>query len=385
MRLTRALALSGAILTPAGAATDTGRLTVSLVPSETLYAWEEGYAAFDGERSQADLVLQGIAIHNRSDEPCSLSHLLLEAFRDAEPVLTERLPRSLLERRAPFASRVVGAGLRGILDLSFGSDALPDPSVPFAESPDVPPGALLLLTGTRLWPPVLPDRLQVTAECEGDADARRASASVAVRRYETRNEYGFPLAGRWLQIASPSAVRDHHRYNLLTEFGVDLLRPEIGDDRGAPAEAPGFGATVLAAADGEVVSVHRSATTLAPREGESPEDFAGRLRAAMREALEGDFLAFSAGNHVVLRHPGSEYSFYGHLREGGVLVDAGQRVRRGDPIGEVGGTGETAYVHLHFQVWDAPPGRGARSLPFRFVDAVEDPFEPGYVIGATSP
>ena len=44
---------------------------------------------------------------------------------------------------------------------------------------------------------------------------------------------------------------------------------------------------------------------------------------------------------------------YMHLREA-ALVDEGDRVRTGQPIGFVGATGRASGCHLHFEEWSAP-------------------------------
>ncbi|MBX3269976.1 MAG: M23 family metallopeptidase [Sandaracinaceae bacterium] len=53
------------------------------------------------------------------------------------------------------------------------------------------------------------------------------------------------------------------------------------------------------------------------------------------------------GNVVMLLHQGGFTTFYAHCRR--VLVFAGQRVERGQPIAEVGHTGFAPAPHLHFE------------------------------------
>jgi murein DD-endopeptidase MepM/ murein hydrolase activator NlpD len=56
------------------------------------------------------------------------------------------------------------------------------------------------------------------------------------------------------------------------------------------------------------------------------------------------------GNTVVLDHGGGMWTWYGHIRIGGIMVKEGQSVKRGDKIAEVGSTGDSTGNHLHFEV-----------------------------------
>lgn len=53
-----------------------------------------------------------------------------------------------------------------------------------------------------------------------------------------------------------------------------------------------------------------------------------------------------AGNHVILRCAGADI-LLGHFRQGSVLVTGGQRLSVGDPVAEVGNSGNTSEPHLH--------------------------------------
>ena len=61
-----------------------------------------------------------------------------------------------------------------------------------------------------------------------------------------------------------------------------------------------------------------------------------------------------AGHYIVIDgvRTGVDYA-YMHLRDA-ALVDAGDRVRTGQPIGYVGDTGRASGCHLHFEMWRAP-------------------------------
>ncbi len=53
-----------------------------------------------------------------------------------------------------------------------------------------------------------------------------------------------------------------------------------------------------------------------------------------------------AGNHVILQCAGADV-LLGHFRKGSLLVSAGQSLAMGDPIAQVGNSGNTSEPHLH--------------------------------------
>jgi len=57
---------------------------------------------------------------------------------------------------------------------------------------------------------------------------------------------------------------------------------------------------------------------------------------------------YSHGNVVVISHGFGMTSRYNHLNQ--IFVRAGQKVRRGDKIAEIGMTGKTTGPHLHYEV-----------------------------------
>jgi murein DD-endopeptidase MepM/ murein hydrolase activator NlpD len=69
------------------------------------------------------------------------------------------------------------------------------------------------------------------------------------------------------------------------------------------------------------------------------------------------------GNHVILRCGEAEIVL-AHMRQGSIMVDPGDTVAEGDPLGEVGNSGATSEPHLHIHAQrpagpDAPPLSGA--------------------------
>ncbi len=64
-----------------------------------------------------------------------------------------------------------------------------------------------------------------------------------------------------------------------------------------------------------------------------------------------------AGNHVILRCLGADI-LLGHFRKGSLLVTPGQSILVGDPIAQVGNSGNTSEPHLHINA-QAPAKPGA--------------------------
>jgi len=56
------------------------------------------------------------------------------------------------------------------------------------------------------------------------------------------------------------------------------------------------------------------------------------------------------GNCIIIDHGNGLWTLYGHIRNGGLLVDVGDTVEKGDKIAEVGSTGNSTGPHLHFEV-----------------------------------
>lgn len=71
-------------------------------------------------------------------------------------------------------------------------------------------------------------------------------------------------------------------------------------------------------------------------------------------------------NFIVIEHNDGTTGEYYHLKQHGVSVSLGDKVKQGQLIGYSGNTGFTSLPHLHFAVYKALPNGDTQSLPFKF-------------------
>lgn len=185
---------------------------------------------------------------------------------------------------------------------------------------------------------------------------------------------GAPLrAGPWLAYAGPGNHRAHHwngvvvvngqttipqRYATdfygLTPAGHVLRRPVAFDQLRTTTHADwvGFGADVLAVADGIVRDARDGEPNLPPM---GPQ-------LALTDLTE----RLLMGNFVVLEVAPGVFAHYAHLQPGSLTVQVGDRVRRGTVLGRLGQSGQAPLPHLHFQVSNAITFEESEGLPFVF-------------------
>lgn len=60
------------------------------------------------------------------------------------------------------------------------------------------------------------------------------------------------------------------------------------------------------------------------------------------------------GNTVVLKTNNEEYIFYAHFKKGSIVVKEGQKVKKGELLGQCGNSGNSSEAHLHLHLQDGP-------------------------------
>jgi murein DD-endopeptidase MepM/ murein hydrolase activator NlpD len=365
IRLSAPLALL--LISSAGAAAD-----IRLVPDDMIIAQPA-----NPNRGYMDLVVHAIAVRADAGETLDVDYLTVELMNAGQSLLTETVSGAQIVRRtgqlmeAPVPMMIAGQLLdRGGLGGLFGRPTLA------ADATRMAPNHALVSSRHYYAVQGEVDSVRVTLHArDSSGGAVTAQHSVPVSLHRSPIEYRPPVSGAWLMQAVPT-LQSHHRLNPSTEFAVDFFKvdAEGRQFQGDPLVAEqfyGYGADVLAAADGEVVAVTdgevQDRAAMVRRPDETPQAAGERISSYNMRRMAANFERAAAGNLVVIRHDrdgATEYSAYGHLRSG-IPVSVGERVIQGQVIGQVGDTGDSAAVHLHFQVNAGPDPFATRSLPAR--------------------
>jgi hypothetical protein len=156
--------------------------------------------------------------------------------------------------------------------------------------------------------------------------------------------------GSWNSHDAIYAANRIARMHVPQRFGCDfskvdahgeVLRPTATVDL-TTSDFYGYGADVIAVADGRVVKIEDGIPENVPRvDGKviPPVPLTDRT---------------NPGNMVTLKIAEGQYAFYAHLQPGSLRVKVGDRVRKGQLLGKVGNSGNSVGPHLHFHVGNGP-------------------------------
>ena len=185
----------------------------------------------------------------------------------------------------------------------------------------------------------------------------------------------FPLRGEWVALHTPAERVPSHGTNYFGQrYAFDFARL-LGPYKKAyrkpiwhhllgrvrVGDCYGWGEPVLAPFDGEVAAVGDG---WPDRERLNLLWDVFRTSLFAREATPEDYRPLT-GNYVLLEGR-LGVALLAHLRRGSVRVRAGQSVKEGEPVAEVGNSGNSTIPHLHFQIMDGRDPFKAEGLPCRF-------------------
>ncbi len=210
------------------------------------------------------------------------------------------------------------------------------------------------------------------------------------RRHRDPVVLAAPVRGRWVALNSPgSKVPSHGVHAYGQTYAIDVLRPRPSGPKAVagwglrtrrPEQYSSFGEPVLAVGDGTVV-----VATGSQRDHRARDTWPALLLMLTVEGMVRELRGVRGvlGNHLVVDHGGGVFAVYAHLRRGSLLVGAGDRVRAGRRLAEVGNTGNTSEPHLHFQLMDRPHPAAAAGVPWRWagIDARAGDLDPTWTTG----
>jgi len=357
------------------AAARAGAQTIQIYPSGPVYLYPAS-----PDRGYVDLIVHEIALVNTTAQPVRLTRLRIEAVANDVVLASAGVSMADIMGATQEQVEMRKRGVGALADMSIPATVL-GPGNHFVAEATTPAHGALLAQGVYLAARGEPTTIRVRASIvDASGKAREVVATVAAAMPQYRNKYTMPLRGVWYARSIPN-ITSHHRWNAQTEFALDFWKL---DTLGSPARGAGdaptdyyaYGQPVLAAADGQVVAVENGAKqdyeTRRQRSGESDDAYRQRIMQFNMRLMATDPHRGIIGNYVVIQHANGEYSAYGHLKTGSVTVTPGTHVTGGQQIAEVGDTGDSPLVHLHFQICDGPDPLAARSIPFRFTDVSSD-------------
>lgn len=155
------------------------------------------------------------------------------------------------------------------------------------------------------------------------------------------DDLSLPFNGRWFVVNAGDTLNVNHHMSLRAQaYGIDFAKVGGASGRelarGKPDSVSDFyswGETVLAPASGTVVTVVADLpdNPLGSKDTTNP-----------------------AGNHVVIQIAEGQFVFLAHLQQGTVTVTAGDSVRKAQPLGLGGNSGNSDFPHVHLHVQDTP-------------------------------
>ena len=162
------------------------------------------------------------------------------------------------------------------------------------------------------------------------------------------------VLGSWAHRRAIAPVNS--RWYIAQRFAVDWMQADqegymVRGVATANESFVYFGADLLAVEDGIVAAAVDGRPEQVP--GKLPEDL---------PASE------AGGNQIILDIGDDFYATYAHVKTGSLRVSEGDRVTKGQVIGQVGNSGHSSAPHLHFHVTEglSPLIFGASGVPFVF-------------------
>jgi murein DD-endopeptidase MepM/ murein hydrolase activator NlpD len=325
----------------------------------------------ESRRDLQSLLLQNVAVINHGSAPFKIDDIELELLQANRVVESRKLDREAVQRLADRGAKLQAAGILEQVAFQFCGRDLIGPSIKLTGATLARDQALLIVEQVFAFRGAR-DTLRVRVQGSLDDRITEFTGSIPIKSEFAQNKYIFPLRGVWY-AGWGASFHTGHRWAVPEEFALDIAK--IGEsglshkgDGTRFNDYYGYGADVLAAANGRVTSVANDQPedpSAMQRPNESQEAYSARLQKEQAERLAKGPTAI-AGNYVMIDHGKNEYSLYAHLQPGSVRVHIGDQVKAGDVIGKLGSSGNSTEPHLHFHVCDKANPLMCAGIPVNF-------------------
>jgi murein DD-endopeptidase MepM/ murein hydrolase activator NlpD len=364
MKYSIAICLMSSLLS---AAAETPKsVEIRFCPSSAVRAYP-----LESRRDLESLLLQNVAVINHGAPPFKVDNIDMELLQSNRVVESRKLDREAVQRIADRGAKLQAANVIQQLGFQFCGTDLIGPSIKLAGVTLARDQALLIASQVFAFNGAR-DALRIRVHGNVEGHPAEFAGSIPIKSEFAQNEYIFPLRGVWY-VGYGASFHTGHRWAVPEEFALDIAK--IGDS-GLSHKGDGtgfddyyaYGADVLAAADGHVISVANDQpedTSAMQRPNETQEAYFARLQKEQGARLAKGLTAIT-GNYVMIDHGKNEYSLYAHLQPGSVRVHVGDHVKAGDVIGKLGSSGNSTEPHLHFHVCDKPDPLMCAGIPVNF-------------------
>ncbi len=325
----------------------------------------------ESRRNVQSLLLENVAVINHESAPFKIDNIDIELLRSNRVVDSRKLDREAGQSIGERGAKLQAAGVIQQVGFQFCGTDLIAPSIKLAGATLARDQALLIASQVFAFHGAR-DTLRICVHGNVDGHPAEITGSIPIKSEFAQNTYIFPLRGVWY-VGSGASVHTSHRWAVPEEFALDIAKVgETGlshkDDGTRFDDYYAYGADVLAAADGRVISTANNQPedpSAMQRPNETQEAYFARLQKEQGERLAKGAMAI-AGNYVMIDHGKDEYSLYAHLQPGSVRVHVGDQVKAGDVIGKLGSSGNSTEPHLHFHVCDKPDPLMCAGVPVNF-------------------
>ena len=325
----------------------------------------------ESRRDLQSLLLQNLAVINHGNTPLKINNIDIELLQSNHIIESRKLDREVVQPIGDRGAKLQAAGVPKQVAFQFCGTDLIAPSIKLA-GPSLNRDEALLVTSQVFAFTGSRDMLRVRVYGEVNGRAKELTSSIPIKSDFAKNKYIFPLRGVWY-VGNGASFHTGHRWAVPEEFALDIAK--VGENglshKGAGTRFDdyyGYGADVLAAADGRVISTANDRPedpTAMQRPDETQEAYFARLQKEQGERLAKGPTAIT-GNYVMIDHGKGEYSLYAHLQPDSLRVRVGDQIKAGEVVGKLGSSGNSTEPHLHFHVCDQPDPLMCAGIPVNF-------------------